>query len=251
MTIDSKTAIERAKAFINDIFSNVKDLRLEEIERSSDQKNWLVTFSFPRPDFTVLRTNHQSVPGLQNSDSGFKFRRGHSCQDKRFEPMKGSIRPGSEFTPRATLLDTNLLLLLFIGTFDRQRIGKFKRTQHFSQADFELLVAFLKPARKIITTPHILTEVSNLAGQMDSNLLPGFYSLFARLVRQLQEVNRYAADIVTTDIFTRLSLTDAVTAAIGSASIRVLTDDLPLAAALRNRGVTVIQFDHLRNVAQA
>jgi len=52
--VNSKTAIERAKAYFNEIFSSVKDLRLEEIERSSDNTNWLVTFSLARPDLTIL-----------------------------------------------------------------------------------------------------------------------------------------------------------------------------------------------------
>ena len=114
-----------------------------------------------------------------------------------------------------------------------------------------MLVTFLQPVKRIIATPHILTEVSNLAGQMDSRLLPSFYSLYARLLQRFEEINRSAKDIVTTDMFIRFGLTDAVIAAVGSTSIRVLTDDLPLAAALRNQGVTVVQFDELRNAAQA
>ena len=52
--LDSRTAIERAKSYVKEVFSDIKDLRLEEIERSSDRKHWLVTFSFSRPDLTIL-----------------------------------------------------------------------------------------------------------------------------------------------------------------------------------------------------
>lgn len=54
MSLDSKAAIKRAMAYLNEIFVGVKDLRLEEIERSSSQKQWLVTFSFARPDLTLF-----------------------------------------------------------------------------------------------------------------------------------------------------------------------------------------------------
>lgn len=54
MPLDSKTAVKKAKAYLNEIFVNVKDLRLEEIERSPDRKHWLVTFSIARPDLTLF-----------------------------------------------------------------------------------------------------------------------------------------------------------------------------------------------------
>lgn len=57
MVTDSKAAIKRAKAFFNEVFPDVKDLKLEEVERSGDShRYWLVTFSFARPDLTVLGT---------------------------------------------------------------------------------------------------------------------------------------------------------------------------------------------------
>ncbi len=155
----------------------------------------------------------------------------------------------SSSPPRATIVDTNLLLPLLVGTFDLQRIKKFKRTQQFSESDFDLLVDFLKPVKKIVTTPHILTEVSNLAGQMDSRLLPTFYTVFAQFVQRFDERSQPAKSIVTSDMFSGFGLTDAVIAAVSRTSIRVLTDDLPLAAVLATKGVDVLSFDVLRNVA--
>jgi len=54
MPLDSKTAIERARTYLSEIFLNVKDLRLEEIEPSSDHKHWLITFSLARPELSLF-----------------------------------------------------------------------------------------------------------------------------------------------------------------------------------------------------
>ncbi len=89
----------------------------------------------------------------------------------------------ARYKRKGVLVDSNLLLLLFVGLFDPARIKKFKRTGHFSEVDFRLLVNFLAYFDKAITTPHILTEVSNLAGPIGSHFaswflfgLCGFYS---------------------------------------------------------------------------
>ena len=68
------------------------------------------------------------------------------------------------------LIDSNLLLLLFVGLRDRDRIQKFKRTAQFTIRDFERLAAFIRRFKEVVTTPSILTEVSNLLGQLPESL---------------------------------------------------------------------------------
>ncbi|WP_107671432.1 hypothetical protein [Cyanothece sp. BG0011] len=49
MTIDVRQAVSKAKNHLNqiiDLFGNVNDIRLEEIELSSDKKSWLITLGF-------------------------------------------------------------------------------------------------------------------------------------------------------------------------------------------------------------
>jgi hypothetical protein len=41
------------------------------------------------------------------------------------------------------LVDTNLLVLLTVGTVNRNRIDTFKRTRQYSQADYDLLLKFV------------------------------------------------------------------------------------------------------------
>ena len=66
------------------------------------------------------------------------------------------------------LLDTNLLLLLFIGGKDTSFIKKAKTLSAYTEEDYELLQEFVSLNRftGLLTTPHIITEVSNLLQPM-------------------------------------------------------------------------------------
>ena len=70
------------------------------------------------------------------------------------------------------ILDANLLLVLLIGIFNVGWLGKFKRVVGYSGQDYDLLVQFLAAFPTLLTTPHILAEVSNLAGGLPETVLP-------------------------------------------------------------------------------
>jgi len=70
------------------------------------------------------------------------------------------------YRKKGILVDTNILLLYFVGSVNPKRISQFKRTNQFNVDDFELLIQILGYFQKIVTTPNILTEVSNLIGQL-------------------------------------------------------------------------------------
>ena len=50
----------------------------------------------------------------------------------------------SAFHRKNLLIDSNLLLLLFVGLNDRTRIAKFKRTAQFTVDDFECLIDYVQ-----------------------------------------------------------------------------------------------------------
>ena len=85
------------------------------------------------------------------------------------------------FRGHQVLLDTNLLLLFLVDSYERKRIRNFKRTSTFSEEDFDLLAAFLQAFKKILTTPHILTEVSNLAGSLPDHLQSSWSKHFSEM----------------------------------------------------------------------
>ncbi len=75
--------------------------------------------------------------------------------------MKASTRS------KTLLLDTNLLLLLFIGGKDSSLIPKAKTLSAFVEDDYDLLGEVINNSsfNSLVTTPHIMTEVSNLLGK--------------------------------------------------------------------------------------
>ncbi len=75
-----------------------------------------------------------------------------------------------KYYSKGILIDTNLLLIFIIGMCDKNYIATFKRTKTFSSEDYDILFHILQPFCKIITTPNILTEVSNHLGFLEESL---------------------------------------------------------------------------------
>ena len=144
------------------------------------------------------------------------------------------------------LVDTNILLLFFIGSVERRLIKRFKRTQGFEQNDFDLTIGFLKLfENRIVTTPHILTEVSNLAGQLGPQK-QRFFSYFAKGISQLIEHYEPSANLAQAESFAKFGLTDTAIVKLVKDQFLVLTDDFPLSNYLGKQGVDVLNFNHLR-----
>jgi hypothetical protein len=150
---------------------------------------------------------------------------------------------------KGILVDSGLLLLLFVGLCDRGRIQVFKRTKMFTESDFDLLQRILSQFDSVVTTPNILTEVSNLLGQLPDNLHGQYYASFAAgLEGPVSEHYIPSKRLVLQSRFARLGLTD--TGIIEQARHRhlVLTSDLPLYNHLCDLGVDVINFNYIRSV---
>jgi rRNA-processing protein FCF1 len=150
------------------------------------------------------------------------------------------------FHGRDVLIDTNILLMYFVGSLDPKRIATFKRTAAFTVEDYMILVRFLQFFRAIVTTPNILTEVSNLAGQIAEPLRTPVFQIFAQAVQVISE--QYVQSRMATEntTFVRFGLTDAVIASMTAGEVLVLTDDFRLSQYLEHSGLPVVNFNHLR-----
>ena len=155
----------------------------------------------------------------------------------------------SRYQNKGLLIDTNLLLLYFIGNYDPNRIPGFKRTMAFTVDEFWLLIGFLGVFDKLMTTPNVLTEVSNLSGQLPANLRAPFHSDFANRIALLEE--HYVPSVGASSLahFNKFGLTDSGIVQLVKDKFLVLTDDLKLAGYLQNRGIDVINFNHIRSFA--
>jgi rRNA-processing protein FCF1 len=147
---------------------------------------------------------------------------------------------------KGILIDTNILLLWFVGTVNRERISKFNRTEKFVPEDYDILVKILSYFNKIVTTPNILTEVNSLADKLGEPERSKCLSVFAEGVTRLNESYLKSTEAVRTDSFTKFGLTDCGIATLAKNKYLVLTDDLKLASYLQKIGIDTINFNNIR-----
>lgn len=149
---------------------------------------------------------------------------------------------------RGVLIDTEPLLLFFVGACDKNRIKTSKCTKKFTVDDYDLLIRFTSKFRRIVTTPNILTEASNLLGREPDKLKRDFHILFSYYVRGFEERFTPSKKIVIHKHFSKFGLTDLATLDNAKGRYLVLTVDLALFGYLQNMGVDVINFNHLRTL---
>lgn len=135
---------------------------------------------------------------------------------------------------KTLVLDANLLLLLVIGAMDRSAITRFKRTQQFTVEDFDALVDIVSRADRIVTTPHILTEVSNLANSLRDDQRNEFAGTFRGVISKLEERWKTADSLSQHDLFP-FGISD-VAAFSESTNAILLTEDGRFAAQVNARG---------------
>jgi len=154
--------------------------------------------------------------------------------------IRGYRNPG-------VLVDSNLLLLVFLGGYDRRQIGTNKRLAVFTSEDFQLLTIFLRQFSRIVTTPNILTEVSNLSSAIPDTKKAAYFTWFASRLAVLQE--EYVPSIAALgNRWARFGLTDAGIAEIAKSRYLVLTDDFRLSQVLPSEGIDAVNFNHLREM---
>jgi hypothetical protein len=136
---------------------------------------------------------------------------------------------------RTVLLDTNLLILFILGRHRKTLIPRFMHTKQYSIEDFELLENLMRRFHLLITTPNILTEVSNLSGRLDSKEQSLFRDSFRIEIEKLEERHLASREAAKTPAFWKLGLTDSVVAATPG-DFLVMTDDLALSGVLRRGG---------------
>ena len=99
----------------------------------------------------------------------------------------------------------------------------------------------------IVTTPNVLTEVSNLSGKLGEMNLPGFRAAFKTKIDVIEEEYCPSRLAASNPAFVKFGLTDAGIASLVSENdFLVLTDDLPLAYWLQSKGADVLNFNHIR-----
>lgn len=164
------------------------------------------------------------------------------------------LRLISKHRQAGILVDTNLLILLFVGLFEREYISRFERTKSFTAADFDALLQLLHNFSQVVVTLHILTEISNLAGRLPGDRRQRFFAIMASMLTNpssrfvIDEQHRPAKLLCAEPEFVLLGLTDAgILNRAAHKHYLVLTDDAPLTRYLARRRLDFINFHDLQS----
>ena len=143
-------------------------------------------------------------------------------------------------------LDCNIFVLYVIGVLGKHHISKFKRTQVFREQDFDLLVTLIKRS-KVILTPNVVTEASNL---LEAYNFKGQNVGLIALKEILQELNEKYEDsrkLILIYSFMKFGLSDSSIDNLCQSSVIAITVDFPLFGYLLSRSYPVINFNHIRS----
>lgn len=156
----------------------------------------------------------------------------------------------SRYRSRGLLVDSSLLVVYLVGGLDQRYLTHCRAIKSsFTLPEYDLLARLIHEFAIVVTTPHILTEVSNLAGRLPQPLLGKFRSFFSSVINMLQEENASAVNIAATNQFLKFGMADTAITLITPGQFLVLTEEVSLFGLLSKRGVDVLNFSHIRLAA--
>ena len=148
---------------------------------------------------------------------------------------------------RGVFIDSNLLVLMVVGSLDRQLIGRHRRLSSFTPDDFDILAALLAQTGVVFATPNTLTEASNLVAQHGEPQRRELLEEFHRAIETNIEIVVPSAEAALREEFIGLGLTDAALLTVINPDRPLVTDDLQLyLAALEQDENAALYFPQLR-----
>ena len=152
-----------------------------------------------------------------------------------------------KYKAKGILIDANLALLYLVGNFDLRLVGdgRFNKLSNYKTDDYRLLLRLKNRFKKAFTTPHVLTEVSNLTNDLPektkAKCLKKFYETFV----QIDELTIPSMDAAQRPEFHFLGLTDCALALVSDMYL-IVTDDARLVKKMNESGLEALNFNHLR-----
>lgn len=148
---------------------------------------------------------------------------------------------------KGLVIDTNLFILYLIGKYDKTIISKFKRTVEYSSEDFDILKRFVDPFRRVITTPNIITEVTNIVESLNRSEEYRLFKFLHKSLMSLREEYIASLKVTQTTCFEKFGLTDSTIFFLAKNGLLILTADMPFYHYLVSQKMPAINFNHLRS----
>ncbi|SDA96784.1 hypothetical protein SAMN03159443_05766 [Pseudomonas sp. NFACC15-1] len=126
---------------------------------------------------------------------------------------------------RDIIIDTNLLLLLIIGSVEEGRfISSSKRLKDFSVGDYDLLLKAIKPFGEGYTTKYIAAEVSNLL-DLKGYAQEKAFEISRTIFETFKEIDSNLNDDLHNPYFPQFGLTDSKLIELSSTHLIFTADD--------------------------
>lgn len=141
------------------------------------------------------------------------------------------------------LLDAQLLVLWIVGTVSDELISTHRRLREYDTMHFHALRELLSHFPRLVTTPHILTEASNLAAYFSSSLRDHVLDALRVLVSfkdglpEVKERHKPASKLCQEPHFSILGLADAAVIDAARRRVLVVSDDNDLLMTLKTENL--------------
>jgi predicted nucleic acid-binding protein len=145
---------------------------------------------------------------------------------------------------KSALIDTNVLVLLLVGTALEAYISRHHRTKEFQRPHYHRLIEILSGYQPIEVPAHVLAEANSVVRQkVHGIMLADIMATLARFLSASHEASFLSLAATKSDTYERLGLTDAILCELGSSNDRTLiTMDGDLFRAAVAKGQKVINF---------
>ena len=148
--------------------------------------------------------------------------------------------------PVSASLDTNILLLRLVAETDPTLLTTFKWVSSFELGDLRTLAQALIPFRNLVTTPHVLAEVSNFVDQAPTYRRSDLLAALTRFIHRSSEIYEAATALVSRPAFNSIGLADTGLLALSKKTM-VVTTDYQLWNRIAAENGRCINFNHLRS----
>ncbi len=156
--------------------------------------------------------------------------------NKNLEEIFGKYRQKGIF------VDTNILVLYIVGTVNPAYIKRFNRGgSDFDENDFILVSEFIDSFETKVTSPQILSEVSNLLDEK-----PDFCIGLKNYIELSKEKYITSQDLANSHSFLKFGLADSSIVEVSTETYLIFTAERPLFGYLCNKGIDAISFEWLK-----
>lgn len=149
---------------------------------------------------------------------------------------------------RGIILDTNLLLLYLVGSWNRECISTEKRLvgHGLDSMVYDGIVTIISKFPQLVVTTHILTELCNLSDSLNKKNDGQFFRFITDWLQDTKERRNEARHLTKIELFHQLGLADSSLIQASLNGYFVLTIDVECAEAISRAKGNGLNYNNIR-----